>query len=83
MGKGKSWQICKEAFFRTQELSIPRCNKSGRGRKRPAWLNWDLLVKLKCKKKMYRQWKQGQEWWEEYKEAVRLCRGGKPRPSLS
>ena len=55
MGKGveQSWQIFKEAFFRVQELSIPRCSKSGKEAKRPAWLNWDLLVKQK-KKKMHR-----------------------------
>ena len=38
MGKGveQSWQIFKEAFFRVQELSIPRCSKSGKKGKRPA-----------------------------------------------
>ena len=32
MGKGaeQSWQIFKEAFFSAQELSIPRCSKSGK-----------------------------------------------------
>ena len=25
---------------------------------------------------MYRQWKQGQVSWEEYKEAAKLCRDG-------
>ena len=32
---------------------------------------WDLLVKLESKKKMHKQWKQGQVLWEKYKEAVR------------
>ena len=72
----QSWQIFKEAFLRAQELSIPRCRKSGKEGKRPAWLNQDLLVKLKSKKRMHRQWKQGQVLWEEYKEAARLCRDG-------
>ena len=38
MGKGveQSWQIFKEAFFRVQELSIPRCSKSGKESKRSA-----------------------------------------------
>ena len=49
----QSWQIIKEALLRAQELSIPRCSKSGKEAKRPAWLNWDLLVKQK-KKKMHR-----------------------------
>ena len=57
-----------------QELSIPRCSKSGKEGKRPAWLNWDLLVKLKSKKKMHRQWKQGQVPWAEHRDAPMLCR---------
>ena len=59
-----------------QELSIPRCSKPGKESKRSAWLNQNLLVKLKCKKKIHRQWKQGQVLWKEYKEAARLCRDG-------
>ena len=59
IGKGaeQSWQIFKKAFLRAQELSIPRCSKSEKEGKSLAWLNWDLLVKLKSKKKLYRQWK--------------------------
>ena len=62
MGKGveQSWQIVKEAFFKAQELSIHRCSKSRKEGKRPVWLNWDLLVKLKSKKKTHGQWEQGQ-----------------------
>jgi len=45
---------------------IPRRRKSGKEGIRPAWLNQDLWVKLKIKKKMHRQWKQGQILWEEY-----------------
>jgi len=38
MGEGTkwSWQIFREAFLRAQELSIPRCSKSGKEGKRPA-----------------------------------------------
>ena len=37
-GKGteQSWQIFRKAFLRAQELSIPRCRKSGKKGKRPA-----------------------------------------------
>ena len=36
MGKGaeQSWHIFKEAFFRAQELSMPRYSKSGKEGKR-------------------------------------------------
>ncbi|KFW04519.1 hypothetical protein N327_07886, partial [Fulmarus glacialis] len=75
-GAEQSWQIFKDAFHRAQELSIPTCKKSGKEGKRPAWLSRDLLVKLKGKKEMHRQWKQGQVSWEEYRDAARLCRDG-------
>ena len=75
-GAEQSWQIFKDAFNRVQELSIPRCKKSGKEGKRQAWMNQDPLVKLKGKKEMHRQWKQGQVSWEEYRDAARLCRDG-------
>jgi len=59
-----------------QELSIPRCKKSGREGKRWPWLSQDLLIKLKGKKELHRQWMQGQVSWEEYRDAAWLCRGG-------
>jgi len=59
-GAEQIWQIFKDVFFRAQELSIPRYRKSGKEGKRPAWLNQDLLVKLKSEKKMHRPWRQGQ-----------------------
>ena len=61
----------KEAFSRPQELSIPRCSKSGKEGKKLARFNWDQLVKLKSKKKMHRQWKQGQVTREKEKDAAR------------
>ncbi|KFW69345.1 hypothetical protein AS28_06177, partial [Pygoscelis adeliae] len=75
-GAKQSWQIFKDAFHRAQELSIPRCKKSGKEGKRLARMSRDLLVKLKGKKEMHRQRKQGQVCWEEYRDAARLCRGG-------
>ena len=50
----------KEDFLRAQELSIPRWRKLRREDRRPVWLKSDLLVKLESKKKVHRQWKQGQ-----------------------
>ncbi|PKU36007.1 nedd4-binding protein 2-like 2 [Limosa lapponica baueri] len=73
-GAEQSWQIFKDAFHRAQELSIPRCKKSSKKRKRPAWLSQDLLVKLKAKKELHRQFKQDQLSWEEYRDVAQLCR---------
>ena len=55
-----SWKILKDAFHRAWDLSVTGCKKSGKEAKRPVWLNRDLLVELKVKKELHRQWKQGQ-----------------------
>ncbi|KAK4831467.1 hypothetical protein QYF61_017715 [Mycteria americana] len=75
-GAEQSRQIFKDAFHKAQELSIPRYKKSGKEGKRQARMSQDLLVKLKGKKEMHRQWKQGQTSWEEYRYTARLCRDG-------
>ncbi|KFV15714.1 hypothetical protein N339_02762, partial [Pterocles gutturalis] len=72
----QSWQIFKDAFHSAQDLSIPRCKKSGKIGKRPVWLSQDLWLKLKRKKKMHKKWKQGQVSWEEYRDIAQLCRDG-------
>jgi len=73
-GTEQRWQIFEDAFHRTQELSVPRCKKSGKEGKTPAWLSRDLLVKLKGKRELHRQWKQGQVSWEECRVAAQVCR---------
>jgi len=45
----------------------------GKEGKRLAWLSQDLLVKLKGRRELHRQWKQGQVSWEECRDAARLC----------
>jgi len=86
-GKEQSWQVLKDVFQRVQELSIPKYKKSGREGKRPAWLRQEMLVKLRKKRELHRQWKQGMASWEEYREAAWLCRdgvrSGRPRHSWS
>jgi len=44
--------------------------KSGKEGKRLAWLSQDLLAKLKVKRELHRQWKQGQVSWAEYSDAA-------------
>ena len=50
-GAKQSWQIFKDTLHRAQELLIPKCKKSAKEGKRPAWLSQDLLVKLKARRK--------------------------------
>jgi len=38
-GAEQSWQILRDVFHRAQELSVPRCKKSGEEGKRLAWLS--------------------------------------------
>ena len=63
----QSWQICFPYCTRALHLQVQDVRK---GRQETTWLNWDLLVKLESKKKMHRQWKQGQVNWKEYRDAV-------------
>ncbi|KFQ99157.1 hypothetical protein Y956_03676, partial [Nipponia nippon] len=74
-GAEQTW-VFKDAFHRAQEFSIPRCRKSEKQGKRPAWLSHDLGVKLKAKKTLHRQWKKGLVSWEEYRDAAWLCKDG-------
>jgi len=73
-GAEQSWQVFKDTFHREQELSIPRCKKSEKEGKRPTWPIQDLVVKLKGKKEIHKQWKQGQVSWEDYRDTARLYR---------
>jgi len=75
-GTEQSWQVFKYVFQGAQELSIPKCKKSGREGKKPAWLRQEMLVKLRKKRELHSQWKQGLASWEEYREAARLYKDG-------
>ena len=46
---------------------------SRRGR-RPAWLNRELWLELRKKKRVYDLWKRGQATQKDYKDVVRMCR---------
>ncbi|GAB0205816.1 hypothetical protein GRJ2_003047200 [Grus japonensis] len=74
IGVHQCWSLFKGHLLRAQEQAIPKCRKSSRRSRRPAWLNRDLLLELRRKKKVYACWKQGQATWEDYRDAARLCR---------
>lgn len=67
-GVKQSWHIFEGVFHGAPELSFPMSKKSGKG------IKW--LFKLKGKKKMHRQWKQGWVSWEENGDTTQLCRDG-------
>ncbi|PKU30268.1 glycerol kinase [Limosa lapponica baueri] len=70
----ESWLIFKHHFLQAQDRCIPRSKKSGKGGRKPAWMNRELLEKLRWKKKVYRMWKKGLATWEKYRNAVRVCK---------
>ncbi|KFM05090.1 hypothetical protein AS27_03707, partial [Aptenodytes forsteri] len=73
-GAQETWVIFKDHLLQAQERCSPTKRKSGKNTRRPAWMNKELLDKLKHKKEAYRGWKQGQVAWEEYREIVRAAR---------
>jgi len=81
-GAEQSWQIFKDTSYRAQKLSVPRYKESGKEGKRPAWLSQDLLVTLKGKRDLHRQWKQGRVSWEECRDAAWLCGDGVRRAKV-
>ncbi|GAB0188331.1 hypothetical protein GRJ2_001298400 [Grus japonensis] len=70
-GAQESWLVFKGHLL---QALIPTKRKSGKNTTRPAWMNKELLGKLKHKKEAYRGWKKGQVAWEEYRETVRAAR---------
>ncbi|GAB0209349.1 hypothetical protein GRJ2_003400600 [Grus japonensis] len=73
-GAQASWLVFKDHLLQGQEGCIPTKRKSGKNTKRPAWMNKELLGKVKHKKEAYRGWKQGQVAWEEYRETLQAAR---------
>jgi len=51
--------------------------KSSNGDRRPTWMSKEILVELRWKRKVYGMWKEGKAAWEEYRNAVRVCRGAR------
>ena len=76
-GKGaqESWTVFKTEILRAQDQAIPMCQKTSWCRRKPAWLNRELWLELRDKKKrVYDLWKKRQVTQEDYKDVVRLCR---------
>ncbi|GAB0180593.1 hypothetical protein GRJ2_000524600 [Grus japonensis] len=73
-GAQDSWLIFKNHLLQAQERCSPTKRKSGKNARSLAWMNKELLNKLKQKKEAYRGWQQGQVAWEEYRETVRTAR---------
>ncbi|KAK4810488.1 hypothetical protein QYF61_004268 [Mycteria americana] len=76
MGKGvqEGWTFFKEEVLKAQERAVPRCRKTSRRGRRPAWLTRELWLELRRKRRVYDLWKKGRATQEDYKGVARLCR---------
>jgi len=69
-GAQESWSVFKDHLLQIQKQCIPRKRNVGKNTRRLSWIYKVLLNLFKLKKKIYREWKQEQVTWEDYKEAV-------------
>ncbi|KAK4813362.1 hypothetical protein QYF61_003561 [Mycteria americana] len=76
MGKGvqEGWTFFREEVLKAQDQAVPRCRKTSRRGRRPAWLTRELWLELRKKRRVYDLWKKGQATQEDYKGVARLCR---------
>ncbi|KAK4822089.1 hypothetical protein QYF61_009726 [Mycteria americana] len=75
-GKGvqEGWTFFKEEVLKAQERAVPMCRKTSWQGRRRAWLNRELWLQLRKKRRVCNLWKKGQASQEDYKGVVRLCR---------
>jgi len=74
MGAQQDWKYFKVLILKVQELTIPKSWKMSQWARRPVWLNRDLWLELRNKRKVYGLRKSGQETYDNYKYVVKLCR---------
>ncbi|MCQ4187459.1 reverse transcriptase family protein [Klebsiella pneumoniae] len=67
--------LFKKGVLRAQEQAVPLSRKMSQQGSRPAWMNRELFLRLREKKRIYCLWKEGRATENEYKEVVRMCRG--------
>jgi len=76
--KGKrvqeGWTFFKEEVLKAQEEAVPLCCKTNRRGIRPAWMNSELFLGLREKRRVFYFWKKGQATQEEYRDLVKSCR---------
>ncbi|KAK4831739.1 hypothetical protein QYF61_018869 [Mycteria americana] len=75
VGKGvqESWTFFKKEI-KVQEQAVPMCRKTSLWGRRLAWLNRELWLELRKKRRVYDLWKKGQATQEDYKDVMTLCR---------
>ncbi|KAK4829746.1 LOW QUALITY PROTEIN: hypothetical protein QYF61_006455 [Mycteria americana] len=74
-GKGvqEGWAFFKKELLKAQEQAVPMCGKTNQQGRRPAWLNRELLLRLRKKRRVYHFWKKGQTTQEEHRDLIKSC----------
>ena len=67
-------QIFPTFLKATNSYKSPKSRKTSQWARRPDWLNRDLWLELKSKRKVYGLWKSGQATYDDYRYVVKLCR---------
>ena len=57
VGAQEGWEYFKETVLKVQDLTIPMSQKMSRRARRLGWLNRNLWLDLKNKRKVYGLWK--------------------------
>jgi len=75
-GKGgqENWSVLKDCLLQAQEHRIPRKRKAGNNARSFLCMNTVFLGLLRCKNKVYREWKQELVTWVNYKEVVQAAK---------
>ncbi|GAB0204752.1 hypothetical protein GRJ2_002940800 [Grus japonensis] len=68
----EGWKLFKKEILKAQEQAVPMCQKMSQWGRRLAWLNRELWLELRKKRRVYGLWKKGQATQEDYKDVVRL-----------
>ena len=72
VGAQEGWEYFKEVILNVQELIIPKSRKMSQRARRSDWMNRDLWLELKSKRKVYGLWKSGQATYDCYRYVVKL-----------
>ncbi|KAF1590602.1 UNVERIFIED_CONTAM: hypothetical protein FQV16_0005669, partial [Eudyptes robustus] len=70
----EGWTFFKKKILKVQEQAVSMCQKTSHQGRRPAWLNRELWLELRKKRRVHDLWNKGQATQHDYKDVVRLCR---------
>lgn len=68
VGAQEGWEYFNKVILKVQELTIPESWKTSQQARRLDWLNRDLWLELKSKRKAYGLWKSGQATYDDYRQ---------------